>query len=213
MPLKVGEKPTFITFRRRKLMQTESKEDLTVGGYVFATHTDAEIARNEIKRIAYIEQKMDMTNMNVITGIYKKALESRTFQTPIGLEFMHSLYDSIVKSGMKREDIAPIPLYTTFKRMDFSSSRIRPDVIDKDSEEYKLRVKYRNSVLISGILGALVIIMLLVMFRGTTPNAINYKAAVTNEYAAWAQELSEKEDALREKEHELEEREAKLLGY
>ncbi len=194
-------------------MQTESKDDLTVGGYVFATHTDAEIARNEIKRIAYIEQKMDMTNMNVITGIYKKALESRTFQTPIGLEFMHSLYDSIVKSGMKREDIDPIPLYTTFKRMDFSSPRVRPDVIDKDSEEYKLRVKYRNSVLISGILGALVIIMLLVMFRGTTPNAINYKAAVTNEYAAWAQELSEKEDALREKEHDLEEREAKLLGY
>ena len=194
-------------------MQTESKEDLTVGGYVFATHTDAEIARNEIKRIAYIEQKMDMTNMNVITGIYKKALESRTFQTPIGLEFMHSLYDSIVKSGMKREDIQPIPLYTTFKRMDFSSSRIREETIDKESEEYKLRVKYRNSVLISGILGALVIIMLLVMFRGTTPNAINYKAAVTNEYAAWAQELSEKEDALREKEHDLEEREAKLLGY
>lgn len=194
-------------------MQTESKEDLTVGGYVFATHTDAEIARNEIKRIAYIEQKMDMTNMNVVKGVYKKALESKTFQTPIGLEFMHSLYDSIVKSGVKREDIEPIPLYTTFKRMDFSSSRVRREPVDTESEEYKLRVKYRNSTLIAGILGALVIIMLLVMFRGTTPNAINYKAAVTNEYAAWAQELSEKEDALREKEHDLEEREAKLLGY
>ena len=44
------------------------------------------------KKIAYIESRMDMTNMTVVYGIYNKALENRTFQTPVGLEFMHKLW-------------------------------------------------------------------------------------------------------------------------
>ncbi len=184
-------------------MQEESREELTVAGYVFATHTDALMAEDEIKRISLIESKMDMTNMSIVLGIYNKALDSGTFQTPIGLEFMHSMYDSLIQSGINREKVRPIPLYTTFKRTEFKESALSRQKPKQTNIERELRIKYRNSVLISIIFGVLAGAMLLIMLRGTTPNALNYKMAVTNQYAAWEDDLKAREEAVRQKEREL----------
>ena len=185
-------------------MQEESREELTVAGYIFATHTDALMAEDEIKRISLIESKMDMTNMSIVLGIYNKALDSGTFQTPIGLEFMHSMYDTLIQSGINREKIRPIPLYTTFKRTEFKESAFSRQKSTKQTNiEKELRIKYRNSVLISIIFGVLAGVMLLIMLRGTTPNALNYKIAVTNQYAEWEDDLKAREEAVRQKEREL----------
>ena len=185
-------------------MQEESREELTVAGYIDATHTDALMAEDEIKRISLIESKMDMTNMSIVLGIYNKALDSGTFQTPIGLEFMHSMYDTLIQSGINREKIRPIPLYTTFKRTEFKESAFSRQKSAKQTNiEKELRIKYRNSVLISIIFGVLAGVMLLIMLRGTTPNALNYKIAVTNQYAEWEDDLKAREEAVRQKEREL----------
>ena len=185
-------------------MLQDNLDDLTVSGYNFSTHDDAEIARNEIKKIAYIESRMDMTNMTVVYGIYNKALENRTFQTPVGLEFMHKLHDLLVSSGMK-EEIKPIPLFTTFRRIDLSESNkpVRRVITQKEREEQKIRVKYRNSVLISTILFIMVIVLFIITYTGSTPNILNYKTAITNEYAEWEADLSKREAEVREKEREL----------
>lgn len=185
-------------------MLQDNLDDLTVSGYIFSTHDDAEIARNEIKKIAYIESRMDMTNMTVVYGIYNKALENRTFQTPVGLEFMHKLHDLLVSSGMK-EEIKPIPLFTTFRRIDLSESNkpVRRVITQKEREEQKIRVKYRNSVLISTILFIMVIVLFIITYTGSTPNILNYKTAITNEYAEWEADLSKREAEVREKEREL----------
>ena len=185
-------------------MLQDNLDDLTVSGYIFSTHDDAEIARNEIKKIAYIESRMDMTNMTVVYGIYNKALENRTFQTPVGLEFMHKLHDLLVSSGMK-EEIKPIPLFTTFRRIDLSESNkpVRRVITQKEREEQKIRVKYRNSVLISAILFVMVIVLFIITYTGSTPNILNYKTAITNEYAEWEADLSRREAEVREKEREL----------
>ncbi len=185
-------------------MQQDNLDDLTVSGYIFSTHDDAEIARNELKKIAYIESRMDMTNMTVVYGIYNKALENRTFQTPVGLEFMHKLHDLLISSGMK-EEIKPIPLFTTFRRIDLSESNkpVRRVITQKEREEQKIRVKYRNSVLISTILFIMVIVLFIITYTGSTPNILNYKTAITNEYAEWEADLSKREAEVREKEREL----------
>lgn len=184
-------------------MEEKNLEELTVGGYTFATKEDAELARNEIKKIAYIESKMDMTNMTVIAGIYNKALENKTFQTPVGMEFMHGLYNSLVDAGMT-ENLKPFPLYTTFKRLDPSEEKtIRRTYTRKEQDEASAKIKLRNSVLINLILVVVIIALIVISFNGSTMNAINYKAAVTNQYASWEEELTERENAVREKEREL----------
>ena len=45
--------------------------------------------------------------------------------------------------------------------------------------------------------------MFVITLRGSTPNVINYKIALTNQYAAWEQELTQREKAVKEKEQEL----------
>lgn len=183
-------------------MDNQNKDELTVAGYIFATHEDAELAKNEINKISYIESKMDMTNMTVVAGIYNKALENRTFQTPVGMEFMHSLYNMLNDAGLK-DQVEPFPLYTTFKRMDLSDSKKKRVFSTKVEEEASIKMKLRNSILINVILVVLIIALILISYNGSTMNAINYKAAVTNEYAAWEQELKNREAAVREKEREL----------
>ncbi len=184
-------------------MDEQNKEELTVAGYIFATHEDAELARNEIKKISYIETKMDMTNMTVVAGIYNKALENNTFQTPIGMEFMHNLYNMLNAAGIA-DEIKPFPLYATFKRLDMSEKKsMRRTYSTQAQEDAAMRVRLRNSYLISLILAIVIVVLLVITFNGSTMNAINYKAAVTNQYASWEQDLKEREAAVREKEREL----------
>lgn len=184
-------------------MDAEKKEELTVGGYVFASHEDAELARNEIKKISYIETKMDMANMNTVLSIYNKALENDTFQTPIGMEFMHGMYSMLVDSGFDKHELEPYPLHTTFKRLDLSNASPMRKFVAKKTNENSLKVKYRNSVLINLLLAVLIIALLVIVYNGPNMNAINYKAAVTNQYASWEQNLKEREQAVKDKEREL----------
>ena len=182
----------------------ENIEALTVDGYVFANHEDAEIAKNEIRKIEYIESHVDMTNIAVVKSVYEKALNERYFQTPIGLEYLRDLQKIMTSGGVKEEQIKPIPLYTTFKRIDLKNSdSVKRRVTKAEKKEMSLRMKYRNAVLTAVILGVLCIAMLMITLHGSTPNALNYKNAVTNQYAEWEQQLREREAAVREKERSL----------
>lgn len=181
----------------------ENIDKLTVGGYIFASNEDAMTAENEMKKIAYIESHTDMTNVAMIKQIYDKALEARTFTTPIGLEYMHSLWSILNDSGIDTQDLKPIPLYTTFKRIKFNEEAPKRRVTRQEKQEMSLKMKYRNAVLIAVILGIVAFAMLIITINGTTPTALNYKNAVTNQYAQWEQELKEREKVVREKEREL----------
>lgn len=182
----------------------ENIDRLTVGGYIFASPEDAEAAENEIKKIAFIESRMDLTNVAVIKQVYEKALEARTFTTPIGLEYMHSLRTILKDSGIPEDDIKPIPLYSTFHRMAFSKDEpVKRRMTKAQKKEQALKVKYRNAVLIAFIFAVLAFAMFIITINGSTPNAINYKNAVTNQYSAWEQDLTEREKVIREKEREL----------
>lgn len=182
----------------------ENIENLTVDGYIFATPEDAEIAKNEIRKIEYIESHTDMSNVNIVRSVYEKALSERYFQTPIGFEYMRDLQKIMESAGIPSERIKPIPLYTTFRRIDLTHSETAKKRVTKaQKKEMTLKMKYRNAVLTAVIFGVLCLLMLLITFNGTTPNALNYKQAITNQYSDWEQQLTERETAVRAKEREL----------
>ena len=189
-----------------------NKEELTFDGFVFANPEDVELAKNEAKKIAYIESHTDTGNMTVMKGVYEKLIEARTFVTPVGFMFLRNIRDCLVTSGVSEEELSPVPLYTTFRRISLKDDEPKRKVrmTRTQKEELSLKLKYRNAVIISVIFGLLAVGMFVITMNGTTPNAINYKNAVTNQYAAWEQSLSEKESQLREKERAITEREAEL---
>ena len=189
-----------------------NKEELTFDGFVFANADDVELAKNEAKKIAYIESHTDTGNMTVMKGVYEKLIEARTFVTPVGFSYLKDIRDSLVASGVNAEELSSVPLYTTFRRISLKDDEPKRKVrmTRAQKEELSLKLKYRNAVIISVIFGLLALGMCVITMTGTTPNAINYKNAVTNQYAAWEQSLSDKESELREKERALNEKAAEL---
>ena len=61
-----------------------------------------------------------------------------------------------------------------------------------------------TSVLINVVLVFLVAAMLVIAWNSDTPNIVNYRQAVVNEYSEWEQELTRREQAVREAERRLE---------
>lgn len=182
----------------------ENIENLTVDGYIFATPEDAEIAKNEIRKIDYIEKHADMTNVDIVRSVYEKALSERYFQTPIGFEYLRDLQKIMENAGIPTENVKPIPLYTTFKRIDLTHSESAKKRVTKaQKKEMSLKMKYRNAVLTAVIFGILCFLMIIITLNGTTPNALNYKQAITNQYSEWEQELTQREAAVKAKEREL----------
>lgn len=59
------------------------------------------------------------------------------------------------------------------------------------------------SVILNILLGIAVIAMFMITLNSDNPNVLNYEKALTNRYAAWEQELTEREAKIREKEMEL----------
>ena len=49
----------------------------------------------------------------------------------------------------------------------------------------------------------LVFAMFVITLQSDNPNILNYRQAITNEYASWEQELTERENKVREKEQKL----------
>lgn len=182
-----------------------NKEELTYEGYIFANSDDVLLAQNEIKKIEYIKSKVNFNDVTMLKGVYAKALENKSFVTPIGLSFMHELQEYIKKKDTSGEEMAPIPLYNTFRRITLSSSDrpVRERVTRAQKEELDLKTQLRNSRIICGILVVLITAMFIITMTGSNPNIINYKTAITNQYSAWEQELTEREAIVREKEREL----------
>ena len=63
--------------------------------------------------------------------------------------------------------------------------------------------KFRISLLVNIILAILVLAMFGITLKSDNPNILNYRKAIINEYAAWEQELTEREEQIRQKEAEL----------
>ena len=59
------------------------------------------------------------------------------------------------------------------------------------------------SVLLNVLLVLAIAAMFMITLRSDNPNVLNYERALTDKYASWEQELTERERAVREKELEL----------
>ena len=61
-----------------------------VEGYLFMNEGDAELARQEKKKIEYLKQHINYSSTESVLRIYKKAIAERIFKTPVGHDFLKS---------------------------------------------------------------------------------------------------------------------------
>ena len=169
----------------------------SVGGYLFYTEKDAKIAEAELQKIEYLEAR--------ILKVYEKTIHERIFRTPVGLQYLKGLRDFLLEQPeIDPEDVTDIPLYSTFggqlrSQDNPARSRIKPSREKAEKEKSFLVL----SLILNGLLILAVIAMFSIALKSNNPNILNYEKAITNKYAAWEQELTEREQRIREKEKEL----------
>lgn len=177
------------------------KTDFYVEGYRFGTMGDASQAQMEQKKAAYFESKLQGKDAQNILAVYDKILDEKIFSTPVGWEYLKYLQEKMRTLGVNEEQIRPIPMYVSFIRDNEEVTvrqRIRPArKRDKSGDRFKI------SVMVNILLGVLVIAMFVIALNSKNPNILNYRKTIENEYAAWEQELTERENLVRQKEAEL----------
>ena len=93
----------------------DDKEKLSVGGYLFSTEKDAQLAEAEIKKIEYLEARMDHAQPENILTVYKKLLHERIFKTPIGFQYLKKIRDFLLEQEqINASDVPAISLYVNF---------------------------------------------------------------------------------------------------
>lgn len=189
-----------------------------VEGYQFSSGEEAQKAERELAKVKALNEKLDEENLQAVKTLYVTALDQQVFETQIGLSYLRNLQVHLIAEGELREDEKPIPvLYSkatleTEKRLmkeDYAAAvgQMREDMKKKIDGQKELvrRAQQKCRILTAavGVLTVLVIAMFAITLTGKNENILNYKNAVTNQYAEWEQELSEREDAVRQKELEL----------
>lgn len=183
-------------------------EKLSVGGFLFYTERDAQLAAVELKKMEYLEARIDYSRPESVLLVYVKTIHERIFQTPVGFRYLNGLRDFLLKQPeIKPEDVPEIPLFITF-----STERGKQNMPEKNRLEAaggmggdgkREKTRFLFSVILNVLLVMAVAAMFSIALRSNNPNILNYERAITNRYAAWEQELTEREQKIREKEKEL----------
>lgn len=183
-------------------MKEENQDSRVVRGYGFVGEDDAELARQEEKKIAYLEKHMDYSMPDMVLQIYQKSIDERIFKTPVGYEYLKEMQKYLLSSEeINNEEIPPIRLMVNFqprvrRNTHPARNRVQPP-------EPKRKILLPISLLLNFALIIAVGAMFAIALKSDEPNVLNYETAITNKYAEWEQELTQREKAVREKEREL----------
>lgn len=187
-----------------------------VDGFLFEDEAMAEAARKEEEGIRFIKERTALDNPEIVLKLYTKLLQEELFVTPIGVRFLIELQNILLASTyIPREDIPPIPMpeyhAPVVEEPKAPVKKMVEQIDNKVGGEYKK--PFFVALFFAIVFGLSVIGMFVVAeISGNNVNILNYKEALIDEYAGWAEELDEKEAELNAWEKELEAREAGLTN-
>ena len=186
-------------------MEEKKAKGVEAGGFLYINEADASLAEKERKQIEYLEKKLDYQKPEQILVVLQKLIDEHTFKTPVGLMYLKRIQDFLRNNKtIQNEQIPYIPV-------DYPCDRSAPDSRTELKSIRAVAVKKeeirKSNQKISVILNVVLIIGMIAMFwmamQSETLNMINYRIKLEDRYAAWEQELNEREQVVREKELEL----------
>ena len=175
------------------------KERVTALGYEFACLDDAILAQSEMKKIDYLKSHLDKGDAQTVKALYDKAIDEKFFKTPVGIAFLTEMREYLIDVlDYSEEEVQAIPLYM------FYDTTKKSDIAADDKKKKKEPVGLLFiSVVLNIALIAGVIWMFWIATHTDNPNILNYETVLTNRYASWDQELTERERQVRMMEREL----------
>ena len=140
---------------------------LSVGGYLFYTEKDAQLARAELKKIEYLEARIDYSAPESIHYIYDQTIRERLFRTPVGWKYLERLHDFLLSQpDIAPESVIDIPLYLTFdgevrEQVNPARERVVPS---KKRDRDKEKERFLLSVVLNVLLAAAIVCMFVISF-------------------------------------------------
>lgn len=184
-------------------MNSDTKA-LSVGGYLFFTEKDAQLARAEEQKVEYLEARIDYSAPESLHYIYEQTIRERLFKTPVGFRYLEKLRDYLLTcEEIDPTAVSPIPLYVTFDGEIREHAKPARERVAPSRKKDREKTRFTLSVILNVLLAAAIVSMFYISFVSVQPNIVNYERAITDKYASWQQELTEREQAIREKEREL----------
>lgn len=186
------------------MVDMAEKGEWVVSGFQFLTEQDAKQAQAEVEKIQKLEEKLDYKNPNMVLMVYNKAIENRLFKTPVGYEFLRKLQKLSKDNPAVKEEVQNIPVTNVFQLRDSTAPIVEKIKASKKPVKKKKELFSKNtSIMLNVVLLLLVAVMFWISTTGANPTVLNYEKNLQNKYAAWEQELQERESTVREKEREL----------
>ena len=169
-----------------------------VEGFSFSTEEEYQNALREQKAAAYLKKQMSGKSAKDILKVYQQLLDQDLFHTQVGYAFLYELNRALHRqSSLSDTDIPPIP------------TALKKPVADKtkDPKDFlvnrRLAMKVRTLRVFVMILLAVVVAMFGITLSGSTPTILDYETKLQDKYAAWEQDLSQREAALVKREAQL----------
>lgn len=189
------------------------EKKFTFQGHTFDDEKQLIAAKKEAEAIEYLRSKTDFGNMNNLMKLYNRILDRDMMETVVGIEFLREIRNDLVGSGMfKEEQVRPVPLLPEVKKL-----KKRKEIQTRSRERTLLERSERQNTILKVLcvfLSVLVIGMFVIVMTGKrSPLAIRYEEQLLNKYAAWAQELQEKEEFLRSYVRQLEQLGIEVPGW
>ena len=125
----------------QKEQEQQNRTDHVVSGFAFYSEKDARLAEQERQKIAYLDKRIDRTNLESVLVIYKKALDDRVFRTPVGLEYLRELQGELKAEQVCWEKRFRLSLCGRTLRTP-GKKRLLPE---EESNRHRKKIKIRRS--------------------------------------------------------------------
>jgi hypothetical protein len=183
--------------------EKKSSDNFIVGGYQFSSEIDTQKATMDDSKIKLLNARVKTSRPSDIKAVYEKAIENKIFKTPIGWGYLVGLRNKLIESGISEEDIIPIPIEISLTRHSALENLSVKQRIKREKTEGRIEFRRIFPIILDVVLLILVVIMFVIAATSENDNIINYKTNVTNRYAAWEEDLKEREKAVRAAEKRL----------
>ncbi len=196
MRLTHGTKCRVTSVLQSRLRTVTMAKEYKFKGYTFYTEAEMLEAKKESEAIEYLKAKTDFNNLEVLVKLYNRTIDRKIIITPVGLDFLKDLRNRILKSEFVTEDkLMPLP--------DIKKSKpVKPKLTKVQKLENTNRLLKLTVFLMSLLIVAMFIISI---FGKNSPIAEVQEKKVLDRYAAWQQELDEREQKLNDILYYLEE--------
>ena len=198
----------------------EDNKVITVSGFAFDNPKIGEEALKEQEAVEYVSKQLNFDDTKSLLALYNQMVSRRMFHTQVGISYLKSIQDFLLRSDVDPATIEAIPiseeelLESNEKDVknkgngtagnkssasdDLKAKQREKKLIAKNSRLTKLSVAF---IVISVVLLLTVVGMFIIANTSDNPTVLNYEEVLQNKYASWEQDLERREEDLQRKEN------------